>query len=106
MMLIESAQFSALQMAQISQLPPYLLGVPTGSYAYTNSRESRWDTWLFGTKLWAECIAATLSSNQVLPNGTYVEFDTDEYLGDIDDADTNRTMVETPDEPETGENRA
>jgi hypothetical protein len=42
----------------------------------------------------------------VLPNGTYVEFDTDEYLGDIDDADTNRTMVETPDEPETGENRA
>jgi phage portal protein BeeE len=103
MMLIESAQFSALQMAQISQLPPYLLGVPTGSYAYTNSRESRWDTWLFGTKLWAECIAATLSSNQVLPNGTYVEFDTDEYLGDIDDADTNRTMIE---EPETGENRA
>jgi phage portal protein BeeE len=102
MMLIESAQFSALQMAQISQLPPYLLGVPTGSYAYTNSRESRWDTWLFGTKLWAECIAATLSSNQVLPNGTYVEFDTDEYLGDIDDADTNRTMIE---EPETGENR-
>jgi hypothetical protein len=44
-----------------------------------------------------------LSSNQVLPNGTYVEFDTDEYLGDIDDADTNRTMIE---EPETGENRA
>jgi phage portal protein BeeE len=106
MMLIESAQFSALQMAQISQLPPYLLGVPTGSYAYTNSRESRWDTWLFGTKLWAECIAATLSSNQVLPNGTFVEFDTNEYLGNIDDADTNRTMVETPDEPETGENRA
>jgi hypothetical protein len=103
MLLIESAQFSALQMAQISQLPPYLLGVPTGSYAYTNSRESRWDTWLFGTKLWAECIAATLSSNQVLPQGTFCEFDTNEYLGDIDDADTNRTMIE---EPETGENRA
>jgi phage portal protein BeeE len=41
MMLIESAQFSALQMAQICNIPPYLLGVPTGSYAYTNSRESR-----------------------------------------------------------------
>lgn len=94
MLLIESAQFSALQMAQICSLPPYLLGVPTGSYAYTNSRESRWDTWLFGTKGFAEVIAATLSANNILPQGTYVEFDTDEYLGEIDDADTNRTMVE------------
>lgn len=111
MLLIESAQFSALQMAQICNIPPYLLGVPTGSYAYTNSRESRWDLWLYGTKLYAETIASTLSSNQVLPNGTYVCFDTDDYLGEIDDANTTRDMVETPetetpDMPETGENRA
>jgi len=84
MLLIESAQFSALQMAQICNIPPYLLGVPTGSYAYTNSRESRIDLWLFGTKLYAECIASTLSSNQVLPNGTYVEFDT-RYLAELYD---------------------
>jgi phage portal protein BeeE len=103
MLLIESAQFSALQMAQISQLPPYLLGIPTGSYAYTNSRESRIDTFLYGTKLWAECIASTLSSNQVLPNGTYVEFDTDEYLGELNDAETMREDVTIT---ETGENRA
>ena len=94
MLLIESAQFSALQMAQICNIPPYLLGVPTGSYAYTNSRESRWDLWLYGTKTYAECISSTLSANNVLPNGTWVEFDTDEYLGEIDDADTNRTMTE------------
>ena len=109
MLLIESAQFSALQMAQICNIPPYLLGVPTGSYAYTNSRESRWDLWLYGTKTYAECITSTLSGNNVLPVGTYCEFDTDEYLGEIDDADTNRSMTETPDdmeEPETGENRA
>jgi phage portal protein BeeE len=94
MLLIESAQFSALQMAQICNIPPYLLGVPTGSYAYTNSRESRWDLWLYGTKTYAECITSTLSANNILPVGTFVEFDTDEYLGEIDDADTNRTMVE------------
>jgi len=82
MLLIESAQFSALQMAQICNIPPYLLGVPTGSYAYTNSKESRVDLWLYGTKLYAECIASTLSSNQVLPNGTYVEFDT-RYLAEL-----------------------
>jgi phage portal protein BeeE len=104
MLLIESAQFSALQMAQICNIPPYLLGIPTGSYAYTNSRESRWDLWLYGTKTYAECMTSTLSGNAVLPNGTYVEFDTDEYLGEIDDADMNRNMEIT--EPETGENRA
>lgn len=104
MMLIESAQFSALQMAQICNIPPYLLGVPTGSYAYTNSRESRIDLWLFGTKTYAECIASTLSSNSVLPNGTFVEFDFEEYLGEIEDADTERSV--NIEEVETGENRA
>jgi phage portal protein BeeE len=93
MLLIESAQFSALQMAQICNIPPYLLGVPTGSYAYTNSRESRWDLWLYGTKTYAECITSTLSGNAFLPNGTYVEFDTDEYLGEIDDANMTREDV-------------
>lgn len=91
MLLIESAQFSALQMAQICNIPPYLLGVPTGSYAYTNSRESRWDLWLFGTKAYAEVIASTLSANNVLPNGTYVMFDTDDYLGELDVADMSLT---------------
>ena len=92
MMLIESAQFSALQMAQICNIPPYLLGVPTGSYAYTNSKESRWDLWLFGTKAYAEVIAATLSQNSILPNGTYVCFDTDEYLGEMEVADTSTSV--------------
>jgi phage portal protein BeeE len=94
MLLIESAQFSALQMAQICNIPPYLLGVPTGSYAYTNSRESRWDLWLYGTKAYAEVIAATLSANNVLPNGTFIEFDYDEYLGEMDDANTSREMID------------
>jgi len=94
MLLIESAQFSALQMAQICNIPPYLLGVPTGSYAYTNSRESRWDLWLYGTKIYAECIASTLSANNILPVGTFVEFDYDEFLGEMDEADTDRSMVE------------
>jgi len=94
MLLIESAQFSALQMAQIANIPPYLLGVPTGSYAYTNSRESRWDLWLYGTKAYAEVIASTLSANSILPNGTFVEFDYEAYLGEMDDANTSREMVD------------
>lgn len=100
MMLIESAQFSALQIAQICNIPPYLLGVPTGSYAYTNSRESRWDLWLFGTKAYAEIIASTLSRNDILPNGTYVKFDTDDYLGEVDMANANENVDVTTPTPE------
>jgi len=101
MLLIESAQFSALQMAQICNIPPYLLGVPTGSYAYTNSKESRWDLWLYGTKGYAEVIASTLSSNAILPNGTYVEFDYDEFLGEMEVADTSTNVnVTDPQMPE------
>lgn len=99
MLLIESAQFSALQMAQICNIPPYLLGVPTGSYAYTNSRESRWDLWLYGTKSYAEVIASTLSANNVLPNGTCVEFDYHEFLGEVDMANANENVdVNMPEE--------
>lgn len=100
MLLIESAQFSALQMAQICNIPPYLLGVPTGSYAYTNSKESRWDLWIYGTKLYAECIASTLSGNNILPNGTYVCFDTDEYLGEMEEAGMNVSQVDVEDQPD------
>lgn len=101
MLLIESAQFSSLQVAQICNIPPYLLGVPTGSYAYTNSKESRWDLWLFGTKAYAEVIASTLSQNNILPNGTYVMFDSDEYLGEMEVADTSTSVdVTNPQMPQ------
>jgi hypothetical protein len=31
-------------------------------------------------RAYADCIASTFSMNNVLPNGTYVEFDSDAYL--------------------------
>jgi hypothetical protein len=106
MLLIESAQFSALQMAQICNIPPYLLGVPTGSYAYTNSQESRWDLWIYGTKMYAECIAGTLSGNNVLPNGTFVCFDTDDYLGEMELADARLDVNDEMPEENTQEQLA
>jgi Na+-translocating ferredoxin:NAD+ oxidoreductase RNF subunit RnfB len=36
--------------------------------------------WSFGVKPYAECIAQTLSMNNVTPQGTYVAFDIDTYL--------------------------
>jgi len=80
MLMIESAQYSALDLARLCGVPPYLVGVSTGAYAYTSSEQSRADLYIFGVKPYADCIASTLSMNNVLPRGTYVKFDTDDYL--------------------------
>ena len=52
------------------------------------------DMWMFGTKIYAECIASTLSSDAVLPRGTYVEFDSSDYLGETYSMDTERVDVQ------------
>lgn len=80
MLLIDSAEFQAMEMARLCNIPPYLAGVSVGSYSYQSSSESRADLWTFGVRAYADCIAQTLSMNNVLPNGTYVEFDVEDYL--------------------------
>ena len=80
MLLIESAEFQAMEMARLCNIPPYLAGVSVGSYSYQSSAEARMDLWTFGVRAYADCIAGTLSQNNVLPNGTYVEFDVEQYL--------------------------
>ena len=80
MLLIDSAEFQAMEMARLCNIPPYLAGISVGSYSYQSSAESRMDLWTFGVRAYADCIAGTLSQNNILPNGTYVEFDVEDYL--------------------------
>ena len=80
MLLIDSAEFQAMEMARLCNIPPYLAGISVGSYSYQSSAESRMDLWTFGVRAYADCIASTLSQNNVLPNGTYVEFNVADYL--------------------------
>ena len=95
MLLIAAAEFQAMEMARLCNIPPYLAGISVGSYSYQSSAESRMDLWTFGVRAYADCIAGTLSQNSILPNGTYVEFDVQQYLtgeyamGDYDN--TNET---------------
>jgi len=99
MLLIDSAEFQAMEMARLCNIPPYLAGISVGSYSYQSSAESRMDLWTFGVRAYADCIAGTLSQNNILPNGTYVEFDVSQYLtgeysmGDYDNTDTNERVV-------------
>jgi len=86
MLLIDSAEFQGKEMARICNVPLYLVGFDQGSYAYTNNEGARADLWTFGARAYADCITSTLSQNNVLPNGSYVEFDTMNYLmGDYHD---------------------
>ena len=99
MLLIDSANFSAMEMARLCNIPGYLANLSIGSYAYTSSAEARMDLWTFGVKAYADCIAGTLSMNNILPNGTYVEFDVQQYLtgeysmGDYNNTETNERVV-------------
>jgi hypothetical protein len=97
MLLIDSAEFQSKDLARLCNVPLYLCGISTGSYAYTSSAEARMDLWTFGVRAYADCIAGTLSQNNILPNGTYVEFDVEQYLsGEYSMSDYREDNSETP----------
>ena len=97
MLLIEASQYQSLEMSRIASVPPYLVGVATGAYSYQSSQQARADLYLFGVKLYADAIAGALSMDNVLPRGTYVEFDAHEYLEEnfmADSMDDRETVIE------------
>lgn len=91
MMFIESARFSVEEMARLTNCPPYLLGASIGNYSYVNSQSAREDLYIFAARQYANCVAETLSMNNVLPRGTCVEFDVDDWLMDMMGTDNENT---------------
>jgi phage portal protein BeeE len=96
MLLIDAANYQALECARLTNVPPYLVGVSTGAYSYQSSEQARADLYIFGVQAYANCIASTLSQNNVLPRGTFCEFDTEKFLVENEIAD----KMDTPDMPE------
>jgi len=82
MLLIAASEYQALECARLTNVPPFLLGVSTGSYSYQSSTQSRHDLYMFGVKPYADCISETLSGDNVVPRGTFIAFDTEAYLID------------------------
>ena len=99
MLMIESADYSARDLGRILGVPSYLLSVSIGAYSYQSSQQSRIDLWTYACKALADCITETLSSDNVLPHGTYVCFDTDDFLaeaymgGDMPEDRMNETDI-------------
>ena len=102
MLLIDSAEFQAKEMARICNVPFYLVGCDVGSYSYVSNEGARADLWTFGARAYADCISATLSQNNVLPNGTYVEFDYEGYLMGDYHAEMNPANEMSPTRPANG----
>jgi len=96
MLMIESSNYSALECARICNAPAYLVGCSTGAYSYQSSQQARADLWIFGVKPFAECISSTLS--QQLPRGTYVRFDSSDYLEENVVADVAENATTMPEE--------
>ena len=79
--LTEARTYQALEMARVANIPPYLVGAPSGSgMTYQNAQQARQDLYLFGAKPFIDCIEQTLSMNNVTPRGRYIYLDVDSYL--------------------------
>jgi len=106
MLLIDSADYSAKDLSRAMGVPPYLVGVSTGSYSYQNASQSRIDLVTFGCLPLMNCISETLSSDNVLPRGTKVRFDTSDFLaedymgGDVEEIEPMDSPDEISDMPE------
>ncbi|CAB5224768.1 hypothetical protein UFOVP739_1, partial [uncultured Caudovirales phage] len=61
------------------------------SMTYQNAEQARQDLYLFGARIYIDCIEQTLSADNILPRGRYVEFDIDDYMEEnMNDTATKR----------------
>lgn len=94
-------QYQALELARIANIPPYLVGVPTGGMTYQNAQQARQDLYLFGARPFLDCIEQTLSMPNVLPRNRFVEWNIEDYLQENDMGgsvaeDTPSSMEDSP----------
>jgi phage portal protein BeeE len=99
MLLVDSRQFQALELARVANIPPYLAGIAVGGYQYQNADQAKQDLFLFAAKNFIQCWNETMSSDNVLPRGTYVRLDVDSYLTELKVGESTmeiRDDIETP----------
>ena len=73
----DQRKYQALEISRLCNIPAYLLAAPTEgvSMTYQNAQQARQDLYLFGARIYLDCIEQTLSGNKILPRGRFVEFD-------------------------------
>jgi len=100
MLLSEAAEFQSKEAARMCNIPFFLNGNSVGSYSYQSNQGARQDLYVFAARSYMSVIEQTMSMNSILPHGTCVKFDVDEYLAEIvngaeDMADYEDAMPQT-----------
>jgi hypothetical protein len=83
MLLSEAAEFQSKEAARMCNIPFFLNGNSVGSYSYQSNQGARQDLYVFAARSYMSVIEQTMSMNSILPHGTCVKFDVDEYLAEI-----------------------
>jgi len=96
MLLSEAAEFQSKEAARMCNIPFFLNGNSVGSYSYSTNQGARQDLYVFAARSYMSVIEQTMSMNSVLPHGTCVKFDVDEYLSEIVDGVDESDYMETP----------
>lgn len=98
MLLSEAAEFQSKEAARMCNIPFFLNGNSVGSYSYQSNQGARQDLYVFAARSYMSVIEQTMSMNSILPHGTCVKFDVDEYLSEIVDGEEETDYMETPEE--------
>ena len=96
--LVEARQHQSLEIARICNVPPYLLGAPTGgSMTYQNAQQAAEDAVRFGALPYIECIEQTLSNDRITPRGRIVRLDRSGWvIGPMREDDRTPAREEAP----------
>jgi phage portal protein BeeE len=79
--LTEGRDHQALELARLANIPPYLVGAPSGSsFTYQNAQQARADLIDFGAMPYLTCLEQTLSGPNVTPSTQAVRMDVETWL--------------------------
>jgi phage portal protein BeeE len=85
--LVEARTHQMTELANLCNIPQYLVGAPVTGMTYSNAQSARQDLYQFAAKPVIDCLGETLSA-YALPRGREVRLDTSEYISEGDDSST------------------
>lgn len=91
--LLEARQHSALELARLCNIPPNLIGAPTGnSLTYANTVQAKQDLVDFGAMPYIGCIEQTLGGPNMVPRNQAVRLDVNAWLRNPYVSDANASI--------------
>lgn len=78
--LVEARAFQKIELANVANVPAYLVGASVSGMTYQNAEQASRDLYVHGARPLLDCIAQTLSGDNVIPRGRYVRLSLDRYF--------------------------